>query len=150
MNHKSIAINLMILLFIALSIIFAIWGKYAAEVLIQIPEWEEELSTNFTANIYWVFLIGTIVWLGCSFLMIMIAYGIYKKTRWVWTAAMILNTLAIIVFAIMLAAFMVTVLTFQDFFSTMGIVTSVLALLIDFCIVYLLTRPNIKRYLISS
>jgi hypothetical protein len=134
-------------LLILLLVIFLIWGQYALNILVEIPEWVNEptgFEAPWVANLYWMFLIGTILWFGSAALMLLISYGLYKRKSWAWTTAMILNSLCLFVFSIMLAAFIVAVLIFQDIFSITGIVTTVLALLIDIGIVYLLTRKDVK------
>jgi len=150
MEKPPRVIIIIILLLIALSSILTIWGHFAGSILIQIPGWQYDMETPFAATIFWVFLIGTIVFLGSSVLMLILIYGIIKRTRWVWTVLIILNSLALFVFGVMLAAFIVTVLIFKDIFSVTGIETSVLALLTDILIIYFLMKPEVKDYLVAE
>jgi hypothetical protein len=149
MGEKPKSVYYLVLLLITLFLMFVIWGWYAEAILVNIPSWTTgvcQLEPSFAANLYWIFLIGTILWFGSAGLMLIIAYGLIKKKHWAWTTAMIINSLCLFAFGIMLAAFMVAVLIFQDLFSITGIVTSVLALIVDIAIVYLLTRNETKKY----
>jgi hypothetical protein len=143
---KPTNIYILVLLHLSLSVIFIAWGHYATIYLSQIPSWQDELSLEFIGFLYWVVFIGTLVWLGTSLLFMGLSYGLYKQRHRAWTISMILTTLGLVVFSIMLLGFIVTSLMFKDTFSITGLITDILALLIDISIVYLLTRPSTKQY----
>jgi len=134
----------------SLTAIFVYWGFYALDVLLKIPAWDGYISTTLAAILYWMFFIGTLVWIGAAVVAAYLTYGLLKGKNWSWTASVILSTFSIIIFAIMLVAFMAALIVFQDVFSITGLITVTLALFIDLAIIFLLTRPGIKTIFIND
>jgi hypothetical protein len=77
-------------------------------------------------------------------------YGFYKKYKWALTTTLILTTLSVVVYLIMLISFIVVLIKFQEIFSITGIITTVIALLINLVIVFLITRPATKKYFLTD
>jgi len=89
---------------------------------------------------------SAIAWFVFSGIFIIFAYGTLKKESWVWTTGIIITTIYLAIFALMIASFMVNALIYLNQFSVLGLVTVVLALLIDLGIIFYLTRPATKIY----
>jgi len=139
-------IYVLIFLCIAISVIFTLWGGYSILVLVQIPGWQNILGPNLTPLLHFGYLTSTIVWFVFSAIFIILAYGTFRKDSWVWSTGLILTTIFLVVFGIMLTAFMINSVMFLDWFSVSGLVTVVLAFIADLAIVYYLTRPAAKIY----
>jgi len=145
MSDKPSIIYILILLWLALSAIFVMWGGYSLAIVLQIPSWEQWLE-DLLPQLHFGYLISTIVWFVFSALFLLFAYGTFKGESWVWTTGVILSTIFLAIFGLMLAAFMVNAIKFLDWFSVLGLVTVVLSFIIDIGIVFYLTRPPIKLY----
>lgn len=151
MSRKPNLIYYIILLWIALSFIFIIWGSFSFGILVQIEGWTEDLRA-LTPQVFFGYLISTIVWFVFSFLFLIFAYATYHGKNWCWTTGLIISTIFIIIFGFMLAAFMVTSILFLNWFTVYGLITVVLSFLTDLGIIFLITRPTTKLYfsIISS
>ena len=145
MSKRSKNIYILILLWLALSVIFVMWGTFSLITVIQIRSWPG-LGEYFTPQFHFGYLISTIVWFVFSSLFIIFAYGTFKKDSWVWTTGIIISTIFLAIFGFMLGAFMVNALMFLDWFSVSGLITVVISFIIDIGIVFYLTRPAIKLY----
>ena len=138
----------LIALWFASSSIFIIWGAFSLIILTQIPTWTG--LGVFIPQLYFGYLISTIVWFVFSALFIIFAYATFRGDLWAWTTGVIISTIFLVVFGIMLAAFMVNAILFRDWFSIFGLVTVLLSFLTDLGIVFHLTRPVVKLYFESS
>jgi hypothetical protein len=145
MSEKPKIVYVLVLLWLALSAIFIMWGWYSLSFVLRIPKWTEWLS-ELTPQVYLGYLISTIVWFVFSALFILFAYGTFRKEHWVWTSGLIISTIFLVVFGLMLGAFMVNAIVFLDWFSVTGLITVVLTFIIDIGIVFFLTRPDFKLY----
>jgi hypothetical protein len=144
MNERPKIAYILILLWIALSVIFVMWGVFSLIIVIQIPTWEE--IRPVIPQLHFGYLISTIVWFVFSSLFILFSYATFRKDRWVWTTGVIISTIFLVIFSLMLAAFMINAIMFRDWFSIVGLITVVLSLNIDLGIIFYLTRPPIKLY----
>ena len=144
MFERPRIIYMLILLWLCLSTIFALWGGYSLTILVQIPNWHDLGSLLYP--VHFGYLISGIVWFVFSSIFVIFSYGTFKKESWVYTTGIIISTIFLVIFALMLASFMINALMFRDFFSITGLVTVVLTFLIDLGIVFFLTRPNSKHY----
>jgi hypothetical protein len=145
MVQKSRNIYILMLLWLALSAIFVMWGGYSLIIVLLIPRWEQWL-VELTPQVHFGFLISTIVWFVFSSLFLLFAYGTYKRDRWVWTSGVIISTIFLVVFGLMLGAFMVNAVMYLDWFSVTGLITVVLSFITDIGIVFYLTRPETKIF----
>ena len=145
MSEKPKIVYVLVLLWLALSAIFISWGWYSLSFILRIPKWTEWLS-DLTPQVYLGYLISTIVWFVFSALFILFAYGTFRKEHWVWTTGLIISTIFLVVFGLMLGAFMVNAIVFLDWFSVTGLITVILTFIIDIGIVFFLTRPDFKLY----
>jgi len=145
MSEKPKIVYVLVLLWLALSAIFIMWGWYSLSFVLRIPKWTEWLS-DLTPQVYLGYLISTIVWFVFSALFILFAYGTFRKDHWVWTSGLIISTIFLVVFGLMLGAFMVNAIVFLDWFSVTGLITVILTFIIDIGIVFFLTRPDFKLY----
>jgi len=147
MSEKPKTVYVLVLLWLSLSAIFISWGWYSLIFIIKIqsPEWKQWLS-ELTPQVHLGYLISTIVWFVFSALFIVFAYVTIKKDHWVWTSGLIISTIFLVVFGLMLGAFMVNAVVYLDWFSVTGLITVVLTFIIDIGIVFFLTRPDIKLY----
>jgi hypothetical protein len=145
MSERPRTIYILVLLWLALSGIFVLWGIYSLIVLIQIPEWTTELQA-LIYPVHFGYLISTIVWFVFSSLFIIFSYATFRADSWAWTTGVIISTIFLIIFGIMLAAFMVNAILFLDWWSVVGLITVVLSFLTDIGIVIYLTRPVTKLY----
>jgi hypothetical protein len=144
MSERPRTIYLLVLLWIALSGIFVLWGIYSLVIVIQIPEWTE--LGGLLSPLFFGYLVSTIVWFVFSSLFIIFSYATFRGDTWAWTTGIIISTIFLIVFGLMLGAFMVTSILFLDWFSVTGLITVVLSFLTDIGIVIYLTRPITKIY----
>ena len=135
-------------LWFASSSIFILWGALSLIILTQIPTWTG--IDFFQPQLYFGYLISTIVWFVFSALFIIFAYATFRGDIWAWTTGVIISTIFLVVFGIMLAAFMINAILFLDWFSVFGLVTVSLSFLIDLGIVFHLTRPVVKLYFESN
>jgi len=144
MNEKPKNIYILILLWLALSTIFVMWGGFSLVIVLQIPSWHE--LGPLLPQLHVGYLISTIVWFVFSSLFILFAYGTLRGDGWVWTTGIIISTIFLAIFGLMLAAFMVNAVMFLDWFSVAGLVSVVLSFLTDLGIIFYLTRPATKLY----
>jgi hypothetical protein len=144
MTKRPSIIYILILLWLTLSVIFVFWGGFSLALVIQIPNWTD--LGVLVPQLHFGYLISTIVWLVFAALLIIFAYGTFKKDSWVWTTGTIISTIFLAIFSLMLASFMVNAILFLDFFSIVGLVTVVISFIIDLGIVFYLTRPVTKLY----
>lgn len=145
MVQKSRNIYILMLLWIALSAIFVMWGGYSLIIVLLIPRWEQWL-VELTPQVHFGFLISTIVWFVFSSLFLLFAYGTYNRNSWVYTSGIIISTIFLVVFGLMLGAFMVNAVMYLDWFSVTGLITVVLSFITDIGIVFYLTRPETKIF----
>jgi len=145
MTEKPKTIYVLIMLWVALSAIFVIWGGFSLTVVLQIRSWSSWLE-EFQSQVHFGYLISTIIWFVFSSLFILFAYGTFRKDTWVWTTGLIISTIFLAIFGLMLGAFMVNAILFLDWFSVWGLVTVVLSFVTDIGIVFYLTRPTTKIY----
>ena len=144
MFEKPKLVYTLVLLWIALSAIFVIWGGYSLTIVIDLPNWS--LNEILISILYFGYTMSTIVWFVFSSLFVIFAYGTFRGDSWVWTTGVILTTIFLAVFGLMLASFMVTAVVYPNIFSLMGLETTILAFLINLGIVFHLTRPVVKIY----
>jgi len=142
--EKPKLVYTLVLLWIALSAIFVIWGGYSLTIVIDLPNWS--LNEILISILYFGYTLSTIIWFVFSSLFIIFAYGTFRGESWVWTTGVILTTIFLAVFGLMLVSFMVTAVLYPNIFSLMGLETTILAFLIDLGIVFHLTRPVVKIY----
>jgi hypothetical protein len=145
MTNRPNVVYILILLWLALSLILALWGAYSFWIVLQIPGWANEIPT-LAPILHFGYLMSTIVWIVFAGIFIIFSYGTLKKDHWVWTTGLIISTIFLAIFALMLASFMVNALIFMDTFSIMGLVSVILSFLTNLGIVFYLTRPSIKTY----
>jgi hypothetical protein len=144
MSERPRNIYILVLLWLALSGIFVLWGIYSLVIMLQIPEWTE--LGAILPPLHFGYLISTIVWFVFSSLFIIFSYATFRADGWAWTTGVILSTIFLIIFGLMLASFMVNAYLFRDWFSVTGLITVVLSFLTDIGIVIYLTRPVTKIY----
>jgi hypothetical protein len=148
MAEKVRSIYILSLLWVALSVIFVIWGIFSLDLLVDVGKWKE--LGSLIPIMFFGFLISTILWFVFSSIFVILAYASLKQDSWAWSTGMILSTIFLAIFGFMLAAFMVTAILFLDFFSVAGLVTVVISFITDMGIIFYLTRPRIKLYLLGS
>ena len=148
MAERIRSIYILSLLWLALSVMFVIWGIFSLDILVDVGKWKE-LGTLIPI-MFFGFLISTISWFVFSSIFVILAYASYKQDSWAWSTGMILSTIFLAIFGLMLAAFMVTAILFLDFFSVAGLVTVVISFITDMGIIFYLTRPKIKLYLLKD
>lgn len=144
MNERPKIVYILILLWIALSVIFVMWGVFSLIIVIQIPTWEE--IRPVIPQLHFGYLISTIVWFVFSSLFIIFSYATFRRDSWAWTTGIIISTIFLVIFGLMLAAFMINAIMFLDWFSIVGLITVVLSFIIDLGIIFYLTRVPIKLY----
>ena len=144
MNERPKILYILILLWIALSVIFVMWGVFSLIIVIQIPTWEE--IRPVIPQLHFGYLISTIVWFVFSSLFIIFSYATFRRDSWAWTTGIIISTIFLVIFGLMLAAFMINAIMFLDWFSIAGLITVVLSFIIDLGIIFYLTRVPIKLY----
>jgi hypothetical protein len=127
---------------------FVIWGIFSLDILVDVGKWKE-LGTLIPI-MFFGFLISTISWFVFSSIFVILSYATFRQDSWAWSTGMILSTIFLAIFGLMLAAFMVTAILFLDFFSVAGLVTVVISFITDMGIIFYLTRPKIKLYLLRN
>jgi len=145
MSERPKIIYLLVLLWLALSAIFVMWGIFSLVIVVQIPGWGSDLG-ELVPQVHFGYLISTIVWFVFSSIFILFSYGTFKKDSWVWTTGLIISTIFLAIFGLMLGAFIVNALMFLDWFSIWGLTTVIISFITDIGIVFFLTRPNTKVY----
>lgn len=146
MSSRPRPIYWLILLWLSLATLFTLWAAHSILLFIQLPKWEADLSTYIVSIIGFGYTMAIIAWFVFSAIFIIFAYGTFKGESWVWTTGIIISTIFLVIFALMLASFMVTALMFLNEFSVTGLVTVVIAFIIDLGIIFYLTRPVSKLY----
>ena len=146
MSKRPRSIYILILLWLALATLFTFWAGHTVSVILQVPSWEASLGTYVVSVINFGYLMASIAWFVFSAIFIIFAYGTFKKETWVWTTGIIISTIFLAIFALMIASFMVNAILYLNVFSVLGLVTVVLALIIDLGIIFYLTRPKTKIY----
>ena len=144
MNERPKIVYILILLWIALSVIFVAWGVFSLTIVVQIPTWQE--IRPVIPQLHFGYLISTIVWFVFSSLFILFSYATFRRDSWAWTTGIIISTIFLAIFGLMLAAFMINAIMFRDWFSIAGLITVVLSFIIDLGIIFYLTRVPIKLY----
>lgn len=144
MNERPKILYILVLLWIALSVIFVAWGIFSLIIVIQIPTWQE--IRPVIPQLHFGYLISTIVWFVFSSLFIIFSYATFRRDSWAWTTGIIISTIFLVIFGLMLAAFMINAIMFLDWFSIAGLITVVLSFIIDLGIIFYLTRAPIKLY----
>lgn len=144
MSERPNTIYILILLWLALSGIFVLWGIYSLVIVIQIPQWTE--LGVLQPPLLFGYLISTIVWFVFSSLFIIFSYATFRGDSWAWSTGIIISTIFLVIFGLMLGAFMVNAILFLDWFSVSGLITVVISFITDIGIVLYLTRPITKLY----
>ena len=145
MSKRPKIIYILILLWLALSVIFVMWGAFSLSIVMQVRSLPK-LPEYFTPQLHFGYLISTIVWFVFSSLFTIFAYATFRGDSWAWTTCLIISTIFLAIFGFMIAAFMVNAIIFLDWFSVLGLVTVALSFLADLGIVFYLTRPYTKLY----
>jgi len=148
MNKRPSIIHILTLLWLALSVIFVLWGVYSLSLVIEIPKWHE--IRVIIPQLHFGTLISTIVWFVFSSLFIIFSYATFRRDSWAWTTGIIISTIFLVIFGLMLAAFMINAIMFLDWFSIAGLITVVLSFIIDLGIIFYLTRPSTRLYFETS
>ena len=105
----------LVILWLLLSLMFIAWGWYSLDYALLIISWphtepEYELfSFLFFSNILYF-----VSWWVFAVLFILFAFGTYTFRKWIWTTGVIVNSIFIVIFALMLASFMTTAIFFMD------------------------------------
>ncbi len=151
MKERPKQLYLLVVLWPLLSTIFIAWGAYSLTFVLQIPNWtppphQQDLVLVYQM-LYFGTLVSTITWFVFSGLFLVFSYLLWTAKSWAWTAGLIISTIFIIILGMMLAAFMVTTIVFLDFFPVLGLITVILAFLIDLGLIYGLTRPQMKLFI---
>ncbi len=138
----------LILLWALLGSIFVIWGAFSLYILIDmILNWEYgEIIATVMPMINFGYTMSAIVWFVFSVVFIICAYGTVKKYNWIWNASMIFSTVFLAIFSFMLASFILNALFYLSWFSVVGLISTILAFIIDLGIIFFLTRPKTKLY----
>jgi len=142
-------IIVLMLLWVLLSVMFLVWGGYSLGVLLNMPNWtypDAPYIDTIVPQIHFGYTMSAIVWLVFSSIFIIIAYGTLKPDKWVWTTSLILSTIFLAIFGLMLASFIINVLTYLSEFSVLGLVTTIITFVVDLGIIFFLTRPKNKLY----
>ena len=111
MTERPRTVYVLILLWLALSAIFVMWGGFSLSFVIQTRYWKEWLYT-LLPMVHFGYLISTIIWFVFSSMFILFAYGTFRKDSWVWTTGLIISTIFLAIFGLMLGAFMVNAVLF--------------------------------------
>jgi len=107
------SIFILSLLWLALSVMFVIWGIFSLDILVDVGKWKE--LGSLIPMMFFGFLISTILWFVFSSIFVILAYASMRHDSWAWSTGMILSTIFLAIFGFMLAAFMVTAILFLDF-----------------------------------
>ena len=148
MAERIRSIFILSLLWLALSVMFVIWGIFSLDILVDVGKWKE--LGSLIPMMFFGFLISTILWFVFSSIFVILAYATIRHDSWAWSTGMILSTIFLAIFGFMLAAFMVTAILFLDFFSVAGLVTVVISFITDMGIIFYLTRPTVKLCLLGN
>lgn len=147
MTESQKIIYILMLLWGALSAIFIIWGGWSLVYLLKVQEWgvENPELIKLIPILHFGYLMSTIIWFVFSSVFLIITYGTLRRDQWVWSTGLIMSTIFLIVFGLMLTAFIINALVFFDQFSVLGLTTTIITFIIDLGIVFFLTRPKTKE-----
>jgi len=150
---KPTIIFLLIGLWLLLGGIFLTWGLFSLAFIVQIPGgpdpiqgWEETDASSLYPLLYFGTLLSAITWFVFALVFAFFAYGAVKGKKSVWTSGIILSTIFIVILGLMLASLMATILIFLNYFSVLGLITVIIAFLINLSLVFCLTRSATKVY----
>jgi len=147
MGERPRIIDILVLLWLALSAIFVLWGIYSLVLKLKIPSWSSDpVVSKLVPELHFGYLIATIVFFVFSALFIVFAYATFREKIWAWTSGIIISTILLAIFSIMLTSFMINAIMFFDWFSVNGLVTVVISFITDLGIIFFLTRPATKQY----
>ena len=146
MNEKPKFVYILVILWLLLSTIFIAWASYSVEFVLDIPGWEPTRLSSVYPMLYVGNLISMTTWLVFALVFFVFSYGTFKGKNWVWTAGIMISTIFIVIFGLMLASFMVTVILFRGFFTIAGLNSVIISFLVDLGVIYCLTRPIVKVY----
>ena len=150
---KPTIIFLLIGLWLLLGGIFLAWGIFSLGYVVQLPggydpisSWEQTELSELYPMLHFGTLLSTITWFVFASLFAFFSYGTFKRRKSVWTSGIILSTIFIVILGLMLASLMATILVFLNYFSVLGLITVILAFLINLALVFCLTRSATKVY----
>jgi len=150
---KPTIIYLLIVLWLLLAGLFIAWGIFSLGYIVQLPggyepisSWEQTRLSELYPMLHFGTLLSTITWFVFASLFTFFSYGTFKRRKSVWTSGIILSTIFIVILGLMLASVMVTLLIFLDRFLVLGLVTVIIAFLVDIALIFCLTRPASKVY----
>ncbi|MEF8848074.1 MAG: hypothetical protein V5A68_02965 [Candidatus Thermoplasmatota archaeon] len=135
------------LLWITLCGIFVVWDFISLNLSLAVLSWPPTEFSSIYSLLFFGTTMSAITWPVFACVFIWIAYGTFKGKSWVWYPGVIISTTFLVIFGLMLPAFMVTAIFFMDLFSVAGLITTVISFLIDLALIFLLTRPQVKIYL---
>ena len=150
---KPTIIYLLIALWLLLAGLFLVWGIFSLEYVVQLPgghdpisSWEQTGLSELYPMLHFGTLLSTITWFVFASLFAFFSYGTFKRRKSVWTSGIILSTIFIAILGLMLASLMITLLIFLERFLVIGLVTVIIAFLVDIALIFCLTRPASKVY----
>ena len=153
MTEKNKTIYILILLWAVLAGLFLIWGINSLITLIDIPGWRGEVPSSFQEQfdkivpiLYVGYLTSTSIALVFSSVFVIVAYGIFRKEKWVWSTGLIFSTIFLTIFGFLLASFMINAAIFKDEFSIIGLIIIIIAFITDLGVIFFHTRPTTKLY----
>ena len=148
MTEKPRAIYIVSALWLVLALIFILWGIYSLDILVDVSKWKE--LGSLVPVLFFGFLISTISWFVFSSIFVILSYASFRKDSWAWSTGVIISTIFLAIFGLMLAAFMITAVLFLDFFSVAGLVSVVISFITDLGVIFYLTRPSVKIFLLKD
>jgi len=149
LSKKPKILYLLVVLWITLAVILLILGYLSLELSIYIIQHTSEiLAWDSMLFFGMVFLTTALLIFGAIF--ILFAYETFRGKAWVWNAGVIISTIFIVIFGFMLASIMFTALQFRDDFTITTLEAAVVSFLTDLGIIFLITRPNIKEYMLKK
>ncbi len=153
LSKKPKIIFLLIGLWLLLAGLFIAWGTFSLGYVVQlpggiepIPIWEKSKFSVLYPMLYFGTLLSTVTWFVFASVFVFFSYGTFKRKKSTWSAGIIFSTIFIAIIGLMLASLMATALVFLNYFSLLGLITAIIAFLIDLALVFCLTRSTTKVY----
>jgi len=148
MRKKPFILYLLILLWLAFSTIFIMFGTYSIEMVFNVLNWSVTNPSFYDPMVFFSYLMFAISMFVFGFIFIIFAYETYKGRSWVWNAGIIFSTIFLVIFGFLMVSLMVTAMIFMDTrFSIPTLIAVMIAFLTDLGIIFFITRPNVKTYL---
>ena len=152
MNYKGkpIIVYLLASLWVTFAVMFLFIGFYSILVSTYILSYDltqYPLFGEWYPFLFFGILLVAIIVLVFGVIFSIFAFETLIVKKWIWNAGIIISTIFMVIFSFMLAAIMITAYFFTDQVIENLLITVILLFLVNLGILFLVTRPDLKRFL---